>query len=285
MPRIPVPLIPCSGCNLKFKASPRQREAHAAGRRVYHTRECQKGDGFVTVTCANPDCRKDVRRRRCDLAESGRAFCDGDCRYKASKPRKGRYITCAICPTQIWVIPSLEGKKTTCSTPCRKEWARRSKVTRKCDYCGTSYTRSPSTVGRFCKKQCSDDYNTQEGQGYVNDDGYVVKSFKGKPRLLHRINAEIALGRPLRSDEDVHHVDTNRLNNETDGPFVLNHRGNLVSGNLEIWKWSQPRGGEIGPQLSWAIDTLTAYEDVLPTDALDQLTHLVGRLAGQEKPQ
>lgn len=67
---------------------------------------------------------------------------------------------------------------------------------------------------------------------------FVAKSFcyvddKGYPRIgagplrgvrLHRLVASAKLGRPLEPDEDVHHLDGDRLNPAPDNLKVLSHR-------------------------------------------------------------
>jgi hypothetical protein len=89
------------------------------------------------------------------------------------------------------------------------------------------------------------------GTGHVDDNGYRIITVNGKAKREHRHVAEQLLGRPLHPWEDVHHKNTNRSDNRTDGPFRLEESGNLVSGNLVIWlhSVSQPRGGEAGPVL------------------------------------
>ncbi|WP_448611830.1 hypothetical protein [Geodermatophilus sp. URMC 60] len=89
------------------------------------------------------------------------------------------------------------------------------------------------------------------GAGHLDPrNGYRVITVNGKTVREHRYIAEQVLGRPLLPTEDVHHRNTNRSDNTTDGPFQLVD-GNLVSGNLVIWlhKKGQPRGGEAGPVL------------------------------------
>lgn len=112
------------------------------------------------------------------------------------------------------------------------------------------------------------------GAGHVNKDGYRVIGVGGRSRFEHQIIAEEALGRPLLRGEEIHHLNGDRLGNWTDGPFVLNERGNLASGNLEIWSTSQPKGQEVGPKVEWALDLLGLYREHLSVSQRERLAQL-----------
>lgn len=61
--------------------------------------------------------------------------------------------------------------------------------------------------------------------GHVTSAGYRVISKCGKHNLYeHRVIAEEMLGRPLRSDEVVHHKDGNRSNNSPDNLVVMTQK-------------------------------------------------------------
>lgn len=253
-----IPLIPCSGCGLAFKASREQREAHAAGRRVYHTRACQKGDGFVTVTCAAPDCGKEVKRRRCDLAESGRAFCNGECRNKTPKPKTGRYLPCEVCEEPMWVIPALEGKKKTCSAECRDK-RNSTKEERPCENCGETFLEFPSMPTKFCSRKCYGiakrakpgdrcvDRNTGYAWLYVDDgEGGVLRVQE------HRWVMEQHIGRALHSWETVHH--------KREG---FKGRSNNDLNNLELWPSRHPRGHRVEDIVAYCRGMLALYGDDL----------------------
>ena len=58
--------------------------------------------------------------------------------------------------------------------------------------------------------------------GHVARSGYRIVSKRGKTCLYeHRVVAEEMLGRPLESDEVVHHKDANRSNNSPDNLIVM----------------------------------------------------------------
>ena len=62
------------------------------------------------------------------------------------------------------------------------------------------------------------------GAGTLNSDGYVTVGIAGRRcRRLHRLLMEIKLGRPLLPDEDVHHIDGDRQNNQFGNLQLLSH--------------------------------------------------------------
>ncbi|MFI1758948.1 hypothetical protein [Streptomyces sp. NPDC020571] len=95
----------------------------------------------------------------------------------------------------------------------------------------------------------------------MNPDGYrVISQGNGKSaRFEHRLAIERILGRLLLPTETVHHINGVRHDNRVDGVLVMDERGRLRSGNLELWSHSHPRGQEIGPKLDHARGLLALY--------------------------
>ena len=87
----------------------------------------------------------------------------------------------------------------------------------RCDWCGAKFTRKRSDVERnqhnFCDVGCYLDYINFEKAGAPNQ--------KVAGKILYRTIAERNLGRPLKDDEEVHHIDGNHLNNSPDNLQVL----------------------------------------------------------------
>jgi hypothetical protein len=70
---------------------------------------------------------------------------------------------------------------------------------------------------------------------YVSTQGYLIhEPVRGKKLLVHRLIMEQILGRPLSSDEIIHHIDGNKLNNHpsnlqimTRSEHINHHRSDL----------------------------------------------------------
>lgn len=148
--------------------------------------------------------------------------------------------------------PNLKGKP---CVECTKHGHNRISVV-KAGLCCTHYDRK-------CKGQADWDRPIARfapaGSGTMSPDGYRHVVHEGRRYAEHRLFMAQLLGRPLREGENVHHRNTNRSDNRTNGPLVMDSEGRLWSGNLELWQTSQPPGGQIGPKLDWAAEMLDQY--------------------------
>lgn len=64
-----------------------------------------------------------------------------------------------------------------------------------------------------------------KGGSHLHSKGYPrISAGPLRGQYVHRIVAEAKMGRPLRSDEDVHHRDGDRTNCHPDNLEILGHR-------------------------------------------------------------
>lgn len=87
----------------------------------------------------------------------------------------------------------------------------------KCDWCGKSMLKKRSDIWRtdhnFCCPECCLLYRQKQGETSWN---HRVNGI-----TVHRGILEKKLGRELRADEEVHHIDGNHFNNDPDNLIAL----------------------------------------------------------------
>lgn len=175
----------------------------------------------MICTCLN--CKNDFEVK---YASTQRKFCSKNCamlyRWEHTK-RNVREYECKSCGKKF-VVPcsdhrikeGLEIKY--CSSKCAGI-ATRKGAFKKCPVCGKEFY---TTRNQFCSQECARKYRHDN---YVHktycENGYLVEYENGYNkkgnRKQHRKIMEEYIGRPLRKDEIVHHVngkkDDNRIEN------------------------------------------------------------------------
>lgn len=91
----------------------------------------------------------------------------------------------------------------------------------------------------------------------VGNKGYIMMTVNGRRMSEHRYVMERHLGRPLRADENVHHVNGDRQDNRL--------------ANLELWNTFQPSGQRIDDKVAWAVELLQRYApNLLASEPLEE---------------
>lgn len=115
---------------------------------------------------------------------------------------------------------------------------------------------------RFCSQECAidfvrsasaDQYMRGETPRHIRSDGYariirpIAITGKREPVYEHRVKMARTLGRDLRADEHVHHVNGKRSDNRPE--------------NLELWTKRHPAGQRVIDKVAFAIEILRLYPD------------------------
>lgn len=200
-------------------------------------------------------CGKKVTRRVTDFARSrtGRVFCFKACQSQVpAKPRRGVRTACLQCGAELYSTPSTPRRY--CSKACHDASQRVEQVIVTCEVCGKLIPGlRPSQGGRrFCSKACDGNgkiarpldrmHNGRPARlncfGYVmvwEPDHPTLSERYGGWMLEHRLVAEREFGRPLRSDEEVHHINRDKTDNRPENLAVLSGPDHGYITALDNW--------------------------------------------------
>lgn len=182
--RLPRVELVCATCGAAFTA-----KGSKAQSRRYCSKSCYRSPHSTNCTCLQ--CGKDFRVPNNAIARGGGRYCSLACSGRAKSEAGGQ-----------------------------AEYS--------CEMCGSTFRRTPrlNRTPRFCSRSCK--ARSTKGNSFIDKKGYVHVWLPDHPManstgyvLEHRLIVSRQLGRALRADEHIHHVDENPANNAPENLQVV----------------------------------------------------------------
>lgn len=197
----------------------------------------------TTLACAQ--CNSPVIRRVSDVQrnKSVKVFCNATCRqlFGGVRPRRGTTKACVQCGESFYAQSS-QAERRFCSTACHDEAQRAAQVDLVCPVCEKSFRLPRAQAKRAfvvtCSRACDANRRTTNGVGRYHNGRQVIRWSTGYLFLWepdhphahrngwvaeHRWVVEQRIGRYLRSDEHVHHINGVKDDNRSENLAVLEH--------------------------------------------------------------
>jgi len=160
-------------------------------------------------------------------------FCSHKCANIASAPKRKKIrikLICEYCHSDFFILPAIKfqrekyGKIKYCSQKCMGLAHRKRKLV-ECLHCGKEFE---TIRQKYCSRKCADKERKVPGNcinpkkhGFWYENGYRVLYNNGNHIKEHRKIMQDFLGRKLKTEEIVHHINGNLADNRIENLLLV----------------------------------------------------------------